>query len=219
MLLSQKQTSVKMPAFYTPPPIRNMSPAPTHPIDTKGYPIILIGLMGCGKTTVGKALSKRTGMPLLDTDSIIEEQVGKSIPDIFRDHGEPHFRTLETALLRYLINQKLSPAPIISTGGGIVIRPENRILLKKLGFSIWLNVSVKALLQRTKFSTNRPLLQSPDRKEILTRLHSERRPFYREASHYRLNSTGMDVQTVVTHACRQAEIFFENLSSLGLLRK
>lgn len=188
-----------------------MSPVPTHPIDTKGRPIILIGLMGCGKTTVGKALSKRTGMPLLDTDAIIEEQFGKSIPDIFRDHGEAYFRALETALLRYLLEQRFTPAPVISTGGGIVIRPENRTLLRQLGFTIWLNVSVKALLARTRFSTNRPLLQSPDRKAILTKLHSERRPFYREASHYRLNSTRMDVPTVVTHACRQAEIFFNSL--------
>ena len=188
-----------------------MPPVPTHPIDTKGYPIILIGLMGCGKTTVGKMLSKKTGMPLLDTDAIIEEQVGKSIPDIFRDHGENHFRALETALLRYLLEQRLSPAPIISTGGGIVIRPENREILRKLGFTIWLNVSVKALLTRTKASSNRPLLQSPDRKAILTRLHSERRPFYRESAHYRLNSTRMDVPTVVTHICRQADLFFERL--------
>lgn len=188
-----------------------MTPAPTHPIDTKGHPIILIGLMGCGKTTVGKMLSKRTGMPLLDTDSIIEEQVGKSIPDIFREHGESHFRTLETALLRYLLEQRISPAPIISTGGGIVIRPENRTILRQLGFTIWLNVSVKALLARTRNSTNRPLLQTPDRKAILSRLHSERRPFYREAAHYRLNSTRMDVPTVVTHICRQADKFFEAL--------
>lgn len=188
-----------------------MTPAPTHPIDTKGYPIILIGLMGCGKTTVGKALSKRTGMPLLDTDAIIEEQVGKSIPDIFRDHGEPHFRALETALLRYLLEQKLSPAPIISTGGGIVVRPENRSILRQLGFTIWLNVSINALLNRTKSSANRPLLQSPDRKAILTRLLSERRPYYREAAHYRLNSTRMDIPHVVTHICRQSERFFEQL--------
>ena len=66
------------------------------PIDTKGRPIILIGLMGCGKTTIGKELSKMTGMPLIDMDSIIEEQIGKKISDIFRDEGEGHFRALET---------------------------------------------------------------------------------------------------------------------------
>ncbi len=188
-----------------------MAPAPTHPIDTKGLPIILIGLMGCGKTTVGKALSKRTGMPLLDTDAIIEEQVGKSIPDIFRDHGEAHFRALETALLRYLLEQRLSPAPIISTGGGIVVKPENRQILRQLGFTVWLNVTVRALLHRTRSSTNRPLLQSPDKYAILSRLSFERRPFYREAAHYKLNSTCMDVPSVVTHVCRRAERFFDKI--------
>ena len=73
---------------------KGMIPAPIHPLDTKGRPIILVGLMGCGKTTVGKALSKRTGMPLLDTDAIIEEQIGKPISEIFAQEGEAHFRSL-----------------------------------------------------------------------------------------------------------------------------
>lgn len=189
-----------------------MAPAPTHPIDTKGHPIILIGLMGCGKTTVGKMLSKRTGMPLLDTDAIIEEQTGLSIPDIFREYGEAHFRSLETALLRYLLEQKIQPAPVISTGGGIVVRPENRSILRQLGFTVWLNVSVRTLLHRTRLSTNRPLLQSPDRHDILSRLLSERRPYYREAAHYRLNSSRMDIPTVVSHVCHRAERFFERFT-------
>lgn len=190
-----------------------MAPAPTHPVDTKGHPIILIGLMGCGKTTVGKALSKRTGMPLLDTDAIIEEQVGKSIPDIFRDHGEAHFRALETALLRYLLEQQITPAPIISTGGGIVVRPENREILRQLGFTVWLRVSVNALLNRTANSVNRPLLQTPDRKATLTRLLAERRDFYHEAAHCRLDTSRMDVNTVASHICHHAERFFDRLQS------
>ncbi len=185
-----------------------MAPAPTHPLDTKGHPIILVGLMGCGKTTVGKALSKRTGMPLLDTDAIIEEQVGKSIPDIFRDHGEAHFRAMETALLRYLLEQRISPVPNISTGGGIVVRPENRDILRKLGFTVWLNVSIGALLNRTASSVNRPLLQTGDRRATLTRLLNERRDFYRDAAHCRLDTSRMDVNTVAVHICRRAEHFF-----------
>lgn len=188
-----------------------MLSAPTHPIDTKGHPIILIGLMGCGKTTVGKALSKRTGMPLLDTDSIIEEQTGKSIPDIFRLHGESHFRALETALLRYLLEQSITPAPIISTGGGIVVRPENREILRKLGFTVWLNVSVSALLNRTANSVNRPLLQTPDRKATLSRLLAERRDFYRDAAHCRLDTSRMDVNTAAAHICQRADLFFSSL--------
>ena len=185
-----------------------MAPAPTHPIDTKGLPIILIGLMGCGKTTVGKALSKRTGMPLLDTDAIIEKQIGKPIPEIFAEQGEAHFRALETALLRYLLyNPTPSPA-IISTGGGIVVRPENRDLLRKLGFTVWLNVSINALLLRTAKSTNRPLLLNTDRRAVFTRLDSERRAFYKEAAHLWLEASYLDVNSVAVRVCEEAEKFF-----------
>lgn len=185
-----------------------MIPAPIHPLDTKGRPIILIGLMGCGKTTVGKALSKRTGMPLLDTDAIIEEQIGKTIPEIFAEQGEAHFRALETALLRYLLyNPTPSPA-IISTGGGIVVRPENRDLLRKLGFTVWLNVSINALLLRTAKSTNRPLLLNADRRAVFTRLDSERRAFYKEAAHLWLEASYLDVNSAAVRVCEEAEKFF-----------
>ena len=179
-----------------------MVPAPIHPLDTKGRPIILVGLMGCGKTTVGKALSKRTGMPLLDTDAIIEEQIGKPIPQIFAEQGEAHFRALETALLRYLLYNPTPSPSIISTGGGIVVRPENRELLRKLGFTVWLNVSINALL------TNRPLLQNTDRRAVFERLDSERREFYKQAAHLWLEASRMDVNTVAVNVCNEAEKFF-----------
>lgn len=185
---------------------------PTHPLDTKGRPIILIGLMGCGKSTIGKALSMRTGLPLLDTDAVIEEQIGKSIPDIFREEGETHFRNLETALLRY-IEEKHSAAqpPIISTGGGIVGRAENRAILHRMGMVVWLNVNVGTLLMRTAHASNRPLLQTDDRRETLSRLLAERRPLYQETAHLQIDSARMDVNTVAHHICLVAERFFRNM--------
>ncbi|MBR1981861.1 MAG: shikimate kinase [Akkermansia sp.] len=189
-------------------PAPSMVPAPIHPLDTKGRPIILVGLMGCGKTTVGKALSKRTGMPLLDTDAIIEEQIGKSIPEIFEEQGEAHFRALETALLRYLLYNPTPSPSIISTGGGIVVRPENRELLRMLGFTVWLNVSVNALLVRTAKSTNRPLLLNTDRRAVFERLDSERRAFYKESAHLWLEASRMDVNSVAVRVCEEAERFF-----------
>ena len=185
-----------------------MLAAPIHPLDTKGRPIILIGLMGCGKTTVGKALSKRTGMPLLDTDAIIEEQIGCPIPQIFAEKGEAHFRALETALLRYLLQNPTPNPSIISTGGGIVVRPENRRLLRMLGFTVWLNVSINALLVRTARSTNRPLLQNTDRRAVFERLDAERRPFYQESAHLCLEASTMDVNAVAVRVCEEAEKFF-----------
>ena len=92
-----------------------------------GRSIVLIGLMGCGKSTVGRELSRATGLPFLDTDLLIEEQVGMEIPRIFAERGESHFRALETTLLSYLRDH---PSPrssgIIATGGGIVLHPKNR---------------------------------------------------------------------------------------------
>lgn len=183
---------------------------PMHPLNTNGRPIILIGLMGCGKSTIGKALSMRTGMPLLDTDAVIEEQVGKSIPDIFAEKGEAHFRNLETALLRYLAEHPAPAPPIISTGGGIIVRPENRKLLHGMGMVVWLNVSVGTLLMRTAHGTNRPLLQTDDRAATLRRLLEQRRPFYAETAHLQMDSGRLDVNTAAHHICMVAERFFRH---------
>ncbi len=188
-----------MPRMTPPPPA----------IDTHGRPIILIGLMGCGKTTVGRELSKMLGMPFLDMDAIIEEQIGKSIPAIFRDEGEARFRALETALLRYLENcEGGAGAAIISTGGGVVLRPENRDILLRLGFCVWLDVEVPALISRTSRTNNRPLLACGNRRATLERLRVERNPLYARASHLRLDSTRMDVMAVARRVCREAEAFF-----------
>lgn len=178
---------------------------------TAGRPIVLIGLMGSGKSTVGRELSRRTGLPFLDMDAVIEEQVGKSIPDIFREKGEAHFRALETALLRYIENtvQSGAGAHIISTGGGVVLRPENREILRRLGMTVWLNVDLPNLLLRTARAQNRPLLQVDDREETLRRLLVERSPLYTQASHLRINSSGMKASDVVDSILRHAGKFFK----------
>ncbi len=172
-------------------------------------PIILIGLMGCGKTTVGRELSKMLGMPLLDMDAVIEEQIGRPIPSIFQEEGEAHFRALETALLRYLLTEDGFPAgiPIISTGGGVVLREENRAILRRLGFCVWLNVEVPTLLQRTARSNNRPLLNNTNRRSVLEALSAQRSPLYAETAHLQVDSTQMDINTVVLHIAAAAREF------------
>ena len=180
---------------------------PESALNTQGRPIILIGLMGCGKTTVGKELSKQTGMPLLDMDSVIEEQIGKPIADIFRDEGEAHFRALETALLRYLESEEGSNF-IISTGGGVVLRPENREILRRLGFTVWLSVDVNILISRTMRNNNRPLLRRPDREEVLTQLLAQRSPMYAETAHLKLDSSDLDIPGVVREVHKAARAFF-----------
>lgn len=178
---------------------------------TLGRPIVLIGLMGSGKSTVGKELSRRSGLPFLDMDTVIEEQVGKSIPEIFQEKGEAHFRALETALLRY-IEQSVAAgngANIISTGGGVVLRPENREILRRLGLTVWLNVDLPTLLARTARAQNRPLLQVDDREATMRRLLTDRSPLYTYASHLRINSSQMKVSEVVDAIIRQAHKFFK----------
>lgn len=180
-------------------------------LNTQGRPIILIGLMGCGKTTVGKELSKQTGMPLLDMDSVIEEQIGKPIADIFRDEGEAHFRALETALLRYLESEEgchFCRNSIISTGGGVVIRPENREILRRLGFTVWLSVDVNILISRTMRNNNRPLLRRPDREEVLNLLLEQRSPMYEETAHLKLDSSHLDIPAVVQEVYNAAKSYF-----------
>lgn len=180
------------------------------PQETFERPIILIGLMGCGKTTVGKALSKRTGLPLLDMDAVIEEQIGKSISEIFQEKGENHFRKLETALLQYLEKgtDPTSGAAIISTGGGVVLRPENRRIIRRLGFCVWLNVELSTLLARTSRGNNRPLLKTQDRRATMEKLLRERTPLYEETAHLRLDTTGLDINHVVCAVQQAARDFF-----------
>ena len=182
-------------------------------LQTKGRPIVLIGLMGSGKSTIGRELSRRTALPFLDMDAVIEEQVGKTIPDIFREKGEGHFRALETALLRLIENNVKNGhgAHIISTGGGVVLRPENRAILQRLGFTVWLNVDVPNLLARTARTHNRPLLQVDDREAAFRALLAERSPLYTQSSHLRINSSDMKVQEVVDTVLHHAQRFFKRL--------
>lgn len=184
---------------------------------TAGRPIVLIGLMGSGKSTVGRELSRRTGLSLLDMDAVIEEQVGLSIPDIFREKGEAHFRLLETALLRYLEQGIASGhgAHIISTGGGVVLRPENREILRRMGLTVWLNVDLANLLLRTARAQNRPLLQVADREATLRALLVERSPLYTQASHLRINSSEMKVPEVVNTILRYAQKHLKRFARRG----
>ena len=121
--------------------------------------IALIGFMGAGKSAVGRELSRRTGRPRHDTDEMIREQFGTSIPDIFARHGEPAFRDAETALLETL-RRRL--AGIVVTGGGIILREENVRILRGMGRIIWLDADEEILWQRASRHSTRPLLQTPD---------------------------------------------------------
>jgi len=158
--------------------------------------IILIGLMGAGKSAVGRSLAERLGRPFVDTDKLIEEQAGRSIPAIFADEGEEGFRRREAAVIASL---KARDGLVVATGGGAVLRPENRAALRASGVVIWLEAAPEVLLERTEAQgvATRPLLTGGDPLERLRRLAAERAGAYREAAHLRVRTDDATVDEVV----------------------
>ena len=142
--------------------------------------IILTGYMGCGKTTVGRELSLRTGKVLADTDEMIVERENCPVPQIFAEKGEPYFRDLETKLLRDLDAGETDM--VCSTGGGIVLRRENRELLKKIGFTVWLTASPETISERLASDRERPLLPAGADPERIRVMIKERTEAYKESA-------------------------------------
>ncbi len=141
--------------------------------------IVLVGFMGSGKTTVGKLISEQTGMPLLDMDSIIVERAGKSINEIFAEEGEPHFRQLERELVKELA---ATEGNVISTGGGIVLNPDNIADFEKTSLVVCLLVDAETVLDRVRHDTSRPLLAGDKEAKILELLAS-RKSLYESITH------------------------------------
>jgi len=138
-----------------------------------------VGLMGAGKTTIGRSLAKRLGSTFVDSDREIEARTGVSIPTIFEIEGEEGFRKRETQIIADL---SISSGQIVATGGGVVLRPENRTAMASSGFVIYLNVPPYTLWERTRNDRNRPLLQVEDPLSKLKELYTQRDPFYREVA-------------------------------------
>ncbi len=157
--------------------------------------IILIGYMGCGKTTVGKNLARICGYTFLDTDEWIEQQQGRSISEIFATDGEEAFRVMETQCIRTLIDEKLN-GYVISTGGGMPVREINRKLLKKLGKVIYLSVKPETVYERIKGDTKRPLLQCEDPLAKIRDMIAMRAPAYRDGADYTVRVDTLKQHTV-----------------------
>lgn len=141
--------------------------------------MVLVGFMGSGKTTVGKLIAEKTGMTLLDMDSIIADRAGKSINEIFADEGETHFRTLERSLTQELA---ATEGNIISTGGGIVLNPQNITDFEKTGLVVCLLVDAETVLDRVKHDSSRPLLAGDKEAQIIQLLES-RKTLYESIIH------------------------------------
>jgi shikimate kinase len=160
------------------------SPAPATPQDAEiaaalgARSVVLIGMMGAGKSTIGRRLSVRLRLPFLDADSEIEAAAGMSIPDVFETHGEPHFRDGEARVIARLLDS--GPA-VIATGGGAFMREETRNRIRDKAISIWLKAEAEIIMRRVRRRADRPLLQTPDPAATVDRLLGEREPVYQNA--------------------------------------
>lgn len=161
-----------------------MAIAPTNASETADdpikldRPIVLVGLMGAGKSCVGRGLAESFGLPFMDSDSEVETAAGCEVRDIFEVYGEPAFRDCERRVIQRLL---LSGPSIIATGGGAFIDPETRGAIKKNAISLWLSADPEVLFQRTKRSKTRPLLNNEDPLTTLKNLAEQRYPIYAEA--------------------------------------
>jgi shikimate kinase len=169
--------------------------------------IVLIGLMGCGKSTIGRKLQALLGYPLVDTDHLIEEKAGMGVSEIFARRGEPYFREVESAVLNEL-SAPGGPRRIIATGGGIVGRKANRKLLSQLGYVVWLQAPVEVILQRTGRNRDRPLLQTENPREKIERLLAERSPLYHEIADLELETAGLETEEIACGILESARYHF-----------
>ena len=175
-----------------------------HTTDQKSRNLILIGFMGTGKTTIGKRVASSLGFQFVDTDQLIVEKAGKPVTQIFEDEGEEAFRALETEVLRECSEDS---GKVISTGGGIVTRPENRELLEKAGFVIWLQASPETIYERVRRNRSRPLLQTADPEGTIRELLADRAPLYKESKDFSVTTDGLTLEETcfgVTESARVA---------------
>jgi shikimate kinase len=140
--------------------------------------IVLVGMMGAGKSSIGRRLAVELGLPFVDADTEIETAAGMTIPEIFQTHGEPYFRSGEARVIARLLE---GGPQVLASGGGAFINPQTRALIRERGVSVWLKAEVEVLLRRIRRRSDRPLLKTDDPELALRRLVDERYPVYAEA--------------------------------------
>lgn len=164
--------------------------------------------MGCGKSSVGRRLAGLTGYRFMDTDELVVQAEGRSIPEIFARDGEPYFRDVEANALEGLVGMT---GIILSTGGGAILRESNRETLRKVGIVVWLDADPDILFERASRSGRRPLLQTENPRETFDQLLDSRRGIYSDLADFRLDSSGLDhdqaAQTLLDEAARHGQRF------------
>lgn len=165
--------------------------------------LVLVGLPGAGKTTVGRQLARRLNIPFVDSDHAIEQRIGCAIREFFEREGEERFRDLESEMLDELSQ---NPRGVLSTGGGAVLRPINRERLHARGQVFYLRATPEELFRRLRHDRNRPLLQVADPQKRLRELYAVRDPLYRETAHYVVETPRPSVSGLVNRIISQLEL-------------
>jgi shikimate kinase len=156
--------------------------------------IFLVGMMGAGKTTVGRALAQRMKREFVDTDRILVDRTGVPVATVFEIEGEEGFRRRESAVLREVCGED---ARVVATGGGIVLAEENRSVMRESGTVVYLRARLDSLWERVRHDSSRPMLATPDPKGRLAELLQEREPLYREVAHIVVDSGPQSAATLV----------------------
>jgi shikimate kinase len=159
-----------------------------------GSNIFLVGMMGAGKTTLGKALAQRLRFEFVDTDRILVERTGVPVATIFEIEGEDGFRRRESAALAELAERD---GCVVATGGGAVLLEENRIAMRSRGTVVYLRARIESLWERTRHDSTRPLLATPDPRATLAELLEKRDPLYRESAHIIVDTGSQSASTLV----------------------
>ena len=166
-------------------------------------PVFLCGMMGAGKSTIGKILAAKSGVPFSDLDSLIESSENMSIPEIFDSHGEQKFRETERSIL---LEHAKKAEGIIALGGGSLQNQQLVDHIKLSGWLIFLNVPVKELIKRLKNSANRPMLENSDLEKKIKQLLKERLPFYNQA-HITIHTNDMDAEEIAENILKKLRIY------------
>lgn len=169
--------------------------------------LILVGMMGSGKTTMGKALARHLDKVFVDSDEEIQKRTGVTIPHIFDVEGEAGFRQREAAAICDLVGRENM---VLATGGGAVLAEQNRAMLKRNGIVVYLRASVHDLWQRTRHDRNRPLLQTEDPRAKLNELFQQRDPLYREVADVVIQSGKQSVHSLMLYLAGEIEAYKKN---------
>lgn len=168
--------------------------------------IVLVGMPGGGKSTVGRHLARQLGWAFVDSDAEIEKRIGMPIREYFDRHGEASFRDIEAQVIEQLTAQPPQPGLVLATGGGAVLREANRARLRGAGSVVYLRCTAEELFRRLRHDTQRPLLQVRDPLKRLRDLHRERDPLYRDTAHFIIETGRPSIPTLVNMVLMQLEL-------------